>query len=181
MRKACRAVFLDRDGVLNEAIVRNGRPHPPDNLEQLRVFEDATSACARLKEHGFVLAVVTNQPDVARGTQRREVVEAINRKISETVDVDEFFVCYHDNKDGCRCRKPGTGLLEQAAAKFNINLQRSFMVGDRWRDVECGRSAGCRTVFIDWRSRGYTEALTVQPDYIARSLLESTEWILSRE
>jgi transaldolase len=175
---ALRAVFLDRDGVLNEAIRRHGKPHPPADLDQLRILPGVPSAVARLREAGFLTIVVTNQPDVARGAQTREQVEAINGAIRAQVPVDEIRVCYHDDDARCDCRKPGPALIVEAARQHGVDLTASFMVGDRWRDVEAGRRAGCRTVFIDY---DYEERRPMPPaDVNVRSLSEAVEWILSR-
>ncbi len=137
-----RAVFLDRDGVLNRAIVRNGKPYPPASIEQLEIPSDVPDALQELKGHGFELIVVTNQPDVARGTQSRQMVEQMNQRLKSLLPLDDVFVCYHADQDKCTCRKPQPGLLLQAAKKLNIDLSGSFMVGDRWRDVEAGQNAG---------------------------------------
>ena len=151
------AVFLDRDGVLNRAVVRAGKPYPPVSVPDLEILPDVAPALRRLKAAGYRLVVVTNQPDVARGQQRRDVVEGINAALAERLPVDEIRVCYHDDADGCGCRKPEPGLLLQAPAH---DLGRSVMVGDRWRDVEAGRRAGVRaTVLIE---RGYDE-LRIDP------------------
>jgi D-glycero-D-manno-heptose 1,7-bisphosphate phosphatase len=170
------AVFLDRDGVLNETIVRDGKPYPPATLEQLQIPYGTAAALLRLKEHQFLLPVVTNQPDVARGTQARETVEEIDRYLQTRLPLDDFFVCYHDEADNCTCRKPLPGLVLRAAERYGIDLSRSFLVGDRWRDIEAGSSAGCKTIWID---RGYTEK-TPAPDARVRSLPEAVEWILGQ-
>ena len=168
------AVFLDRDGVLNEATVRNGKPYAPASLEQLKIPEDVPLALARLKAAGYRLVVVTNQPDVARGDQRREVVEAINQALGSRLPLDEFRVCYHDDLDGCDCRKPRPGLLLREPAH---DLSRSVMIGDRWRDIEAGQRAGVlATVLID---RGYNENRAASPSVRVSSLTEAAEWILN--
>jgi len=169
------AVFLDRDGVINRSIVRNGRPYPPQRLEDLEILPGVQEALERLKVAGFATVVVTNQPDVARGRQTREVVEAMHSRLAELLSLDEFRVCYHDDQDGCPCRKPKPGLLMQTPI---YDLARSVMVGDRWRDVEAGRRAGCRAaVLIDYDYAG--EELTAEPDVRFRSLAESVDWILA--
>ena len=171
------AIFLDRDGVLNRAIVRDGKPYPPSGPAEVQVLPGVMEAYSALRSAGFLLIVVTNQPDVARGTQPREVVEAINDALCDQVPVDDIRVCYHDDVDGCTCRKPQPGLLLQAARDWGINLANSFMVGDRWKDVEAGRRAGCRTIFIDY---GYAEAQQSTPDCCVRSLREAVDWILNQ-
>src|SRR2546429_2967557 len=110
------AVFLDRDGVLNQAMVRGGKPYPPASLTELQILPGTSDALYALQAAGFLLIGVTNQPDVARGSQRREVVEAINAVLRATLPLAEILVCYHDGRDGCSCRKPQPGLLLQAAA-----------------------------------------------------------------
>jgi D-glycero-D-manno-heptose 1,7-bisphosphate phosphatase len=170
------AVFLDRDGVLNRAVVRNGRPYPPASLEELEILPGAASAARRLREAGFLLIGATNQPDVARGTQRREVVEAMNDRLLTEMPIAAILVCYEDGDD-CPRRKPNPGLLLEAAEAYAIDLPASYMVGDRWRDVEAGRRAGCRTVFID---RGYDERRPDPPaDHVAADLTDAADWILS--
>lgn len=170
------AVFLDRDGVLNEPVVRDGKPYPPAGLSELRIYPDAAAAVARLKEAGYLLIVVTNQPDVARGATTREDVKTINSAIGAALPVDDFLVCWHDDRDACDCRKPKPGLLLEAAGRYDIDLPRSFLVGDRWRDIDAGAAAGCRTVLID---RHYDERQPLQPpDFRANSLAEAAEWIL---
>lgn len=171
-----RAVFLDRDGVINEAIVRGGKPFPPSQIRELRILPGVKAALLQLRGAGFRLIVITNQPDVARGTQTRECVEGMNAWLKSNLPLDEFRVCYHDDADECHCRKPAPGLLLNAAADWHLDLGESFMVGDRWRDVEAGRRAGCTTIFID---AGYTERPPDDPDFRVKSLGEAADKILS--
>jgi len=172
-----RAVFLDRDGVLNEAIVREGRPYPPASLAELRIVSEAAAALRRLKDAGFLLIVVSNQPDVGRGTQSREAVEELNAAVRRALPIDDFYVCFHDGAEGCDCRKPKPGLLVKAAGERNIDLGSSFMVGDRWRDVDAGAAAGCRTVLIDY---GYKErGPEKEPDWRVGGLIEAADRILA--
>ncbi len=173
-----RAVFLDRDGVLNRAIVREGKPYPPRSLAESQILPDARDTLTALKAAGFLLIGVTNQPDVARGTQRREVVEAINAALLAALPLADILVCYHDDRDNCDCRKPLPGLLLQAASKYGVTLSASIMIGDRWRDVEAGRRAGCRTVLLDY---GYEERKAESPpDCTVRLLSEAAAWILQQ-
>jgi len=170
-----RAVFLDRDGVLNKAVVRDGRPYPPASVSELEVLRGVPEGLASLKEMGFLLIVVTNQPDVGRGTQTREAVEAIHAALQRTLPIDDFFTCYHDDADHCDCRKPLPGLILQAAAKHAIDLSQSFMIGDRWRDIESGVSAGCETIWIDY---GYSEqGPLVAPDARVICFSDAARWI----
>lgn len=171
-----RAIFLDRDGVINRAVVRDGKPHPPATLAELDIPADVPPALRAASSAGFVLIGVTNQPDVARGLVTQDVVDAIHRRILETTPLVDILVCTHDDRDRCDCRKPLPGMLLRAAERYGIDLRASYMVGDRWRDVEAGRRAGCTTVWID---RGYHEAWPVAaPDHAVASLPEAVEWIL---
>jgi D-glycero-D-manno-heptose 1,7-bisphosphate phosphatase len=173
--KKRRAVFLDRDGVLNRAVVREGKPYPPASVAEVEILPGVVEALRRLKEAGFVLIVVSNQPDVARGTTRQETVEAINTFLAEHLPVDRFIMCYHDSIDGCDCRKPRHGMLLAGAREFGVDLASSFMVGDRWRDVEAGIAAGCKTIFIDY---GYDEKHSQTYDYRVFSTQEAVMTIL---
>ena len=170
------AVFLDRDGVLNVAMVRNGRPYPPASLAELKFCPGVEEACAQLKRAGLLLVMVTNQPDIARGTATIDEVNEINRVIQTRLELDDVRVCPHDDSDCCDCRKPKPGLLITAARDLGIDLQSSFMVGDRWRDVAAGHAAGCRTVFID---HGYAERRPENPNLVATSLAAATPDIIS--
>ena len=174
-----RCVFLDRDGVLNKAIVRNGTPYPPNSPEELELSSDAVAGCEQLKQAGFRLVVVTNQPDVGRGKQTRELVEAINQRLAELIPVlDRLEVCFHagaEHGEPCECRKPKPGMLERAAAALDIELSASWMIGDRWRDIDCAHAAGCRAVFID---HGYREPLREKPDFTVTTFREAVAIIL---
>ena len=170
-----KAVFLDRDGVLNRAVVRAGKPYPPDTVDQLEILPGVPEACSALKEAGLTLVLVTNQPDISRGTRSRQEVDAINGAVQSRLAIDDVRVCPHDDKDHCACRKPAPGLLLEAARDWNISLETSVMVGDRWRDIEAGKRAGCKTVFID---HGYSERKPDSPDLTVASFAEAVPWIL---
>jgi len=172
-----RAVFLDRDGVINRAIVENGKPHPPASLKELEILPGVPKALRALKAAGYLLIVATNQPDVARGILTRQGVEAINAALLAALPLDDILVCYHDNQDHCDCRKPQPGLLLQAADKHKIDLAASFMIGDRWKDIEAGRRAGCRTILVD--SDYAEEGLETKPDHRVHTLPEAAAVILA--
>ncbi len=166
-----RAVFLDRDGVLNRTLVIDGTPHPPANVEELELLPGVPEALRILAARGFMLIVVTNQPDVARGTQTREMVDMTNAALRAALpELDDILVCYHDNADGCACRKPKPGMLLQAAATHGIDMARSFMIGDRWSDIAAGRAAGCVTFLIDMP---YSQRERCAPHFTAADLLDA--------
>ena len=175
-RAARRAVFLDRDGVLNRAFVRDGKPYPPASLAELEILPGVPETLESLRNAGFLNVVVTNQPDVGTGKQRRDVVEAMNRQLVEALALDAVKVCYHTDLDACACRKPKPGMLIEAAAELGIDLGKSFMVGDRWRDVAAGQAAGCLAFFIDC---GYAEKRPKNPYVSVKSLPEVLGHILA--
>ena len=170
-----RAVFLDRDGVINRAMVRDGKPYPPANLAEMEILPGVLDALTKLHNAEFMLIVVTNQPDVARGTTPMASVEEINHYLYSCLPIDEFRTCYHDSGDGCDCRKPLPGAIMAAAIQHGIALGGSYMVGDRWRDIEAGQRAGCKTIFIDY---GYDEKQPESVNYRVRSLKEASQFIL---
>jgi D-glycero-D-manno-heptose 1,7-bisphosphate phosphatase len=174
-----RAVFLDRDGVLNHPLVRNGRPYPPSCVADFKLYDDVAEGCGRLKAAEFLLVVVTNQPDVGRGTQTRAAVEAMHRELMAALPMlDRIEVCYHagcERGEPCACRKPETGMLLSAAAALRIDLRRSYLIGDRWRDIDCARAAGCGAILID---RGYHEQLREKPDAIVADFTAAVDLIV---
>jgi D-glycero-D-manno-heptose 1,7-bisphosphate phosphatase len=171
-----RAVFLDRDGVLNEAVMRGGKPYPTSSEAEVHIAAEAPAALARLKARGLPLIVVTNQPDVARGAQTIEAVEAIHSRLRRELPIDDILTCFHDDADECACRKPKPGLILKGAMRHSIDPGRSFMIGDRWRDIDAGKEAGCFTIWID---RGYRErAPRCAPDVRVASLSEAVTQVL---
>ena len=173
-----RAVFLDRDGVINRVVLRNGLPHPPPSADEISFFPGVGEAIDRLRRADFRIIVATNQPDVANKLQQREEVEAIHQRIRQAFQVDDVRVCYHSDADGCRCRKPKAGMLLEAAEEWFLDLKQSFMVGDRWRDIGAGKAAGCRTVLV---GGGYGEPQPDKPDAVVDSLLEASALIISNK
>lgn len=175
-----RAVFLDRDGVLNRPVVRDGLPFPPATLGEFQLYPDVAEGCQQLKDAGFLLIVVTNQPDVGRGTQRRELVETMHSKLRADIPaLDGIEVCLHagaSHGEPCQCRKPQPGMLVQAAATHHIDLPNSFLIGDRWRDIDCAHAARCRAVFID---HGYREMLREKPEFTVANFREAVTTILN--
>lgn len=176
------AVFVDRDGTLNRQLIRDGQPHPPQTLAEFELFDGVPVACAQLAAAGFTLVVATNQPDVARGTQSLAVVEAMHAKLLALVpSITRIEVCYAPGQGvphpDDRRRKPEPGMLLDAARDLGLDLARSWMIGDRWRDIDCGRRAGVRTVFIDF---GYAEELHAAPDFTVSSFPEAARIVLAQ-
>ncbi len=172
-----RAVFLDRDGVINAAVVKDGKPYPPASVEAMQILPGVAEALISLRRAGFALVVVTNQPDVARRTQTRAAVDAIHARLRAELPLDAIYACWHDDADDCRCRKPKPGLLVDAAAELGLDLTRSFMIGDRWRDTAAGLAAGCQAIFVD---RDYSERRPTEFAVKVEGLPEAAEWILER-
>lgn len=173
-----RAVFLDRDGVINRVVLRDGRPYPPSSVDELEVLPGVAEAMRMLKRAGFRIIIVTNQPDVATGLQRRDTVEAIHERIRRVLPIDDIKVCYHVDEDRCTCRKPKPGMLLEAGKEWSLNMGKSFMVGDRWIDIRAGRAARCKTILV---GDGYAEGPIEKPDAVVNSLFEASVLILSKE
>jgi D-sedoheptulose 7-phosphate isomerase len=171
-----RAVFLDRDGVINRAFVRDGKPFPPPTPQELEILPGVPEALRELKANGFELLLVTNQPDVGRGKLSVQTLDAMHEDLRAHLPLDDILVCCHTDRDKCDCRKPMPGMIIEAARKHNIDLAASFMVGDRWRDIDAGYNAGCKTILIDY---GYSERPPDhEPDLRVRSLREAADWII---
>ena len=171
-----RAVFLDRDGIINAPVVRNGKPYPPSTLDSVEILPGVKDALIELKEAGFLNIVATNQPDVATGKQSRAVVDAIHEKMKSELALDDIRVCFCVEGPDCPCYKPSPGLLIEAAKDWGVDLSKSFMIGDRWRDVGAGQSAGCITFFVDYQ---YKEDLIYRPDFTISGLPEAVKLIIA--
>lgn len=170
------AVFLDRDGVINRTTVRGDTPYPPNCVNEVEILPGVAEAMQCLARLGLPLIVVTNQPDVARGTQQKVAVEQINAFLKSSLPITASYTCYHDNADACDCRKPKAGLLFRAAEEHGIDLRQSFMVGDRWSDVVAGAAAGCKTFLIDLP---YSQGHRCTPDYTIADLPEAADRIIA--
>ena len=163
-----KAVFLDRDGVVNKAFIRNGLPTPPISLNELEILPGVKESILRLKKLNYICLLVTNQPDVSRGKIEKKNVIEMNNFLKKEIELDDIFACYHDDKDNCKCRKPKPGMIIQASNKWDIDVRKSFMIGDRWRDIQAGINAGCKTFFID---NNYNEDKLVEASYTSANLL----------
>ena len=173
------AIFLDRDGTLNAPVVHDGKPYPPTNVDEFVLLDGVIESCANLRAAGYVLVVATNQPDVGRGIQSRESVEAMHAKLLRLVpSITHIEVCYAPGGETPPSpnRKPAPGMVLNAARELGLDLSRSWMIGDRWRDIDCGQNAGLRTIFIDW---GYDEKLRAQPSFVTKTFAGAAGIILA--
>jgi len=166
-----KAVFLDRDGVINKAFIKDGLPKSPTSLNELEILPGVKESILRLKKLNFICLVVTNQPEVTRGKINKNTVIKMNSFLKKKIELDDIFVCYHDDKDNCNCRKPKPGLLLQAKKKWNVDFKKSFIVGDRWRDIQAGKKVGCKTIFLDYK---YKDIKPKNPDFVTDTLLNAT-------
>lgn len=170
-----RAVFLDRDGVINRSTVKDGKPFAPVSLDQFEILPGVHQALLNIRKAGFVSVVVTNQPDIATGKQNWDLVNAMHALLLSQLAIDAIKVCPHTDRDHCACRKPKPGMLLQASREMNIDLSGSYLVGDRWRDIEAGQKVGCSCYFVDY---GYDENLPNKPYVAVKSLFEFSERFL---
>ena len=164
------AVFLDRDGVINKAILDSGRPFSPRKIAELQIIDGVKEAVILMKDKGLEVVVITNQPDLARGYISQSMLLEMHEIISHSIGIDNFYFCGHDDSDDCVCRKPKTGMLLNAALDLKINLKESFLVGDRWKDISAGQEVGCSCYFIDY---SYQEPRPNPPFYTVTSLYEA--------
>jgi D-glycero-D-manno-heptose 1,7-bisphosphate phosphatase len=170
-----KAIFLDADGVLNNAIMRNERPAAPTTLDELAIPNEVKPTLMQLKAAGYLLICVTNKPDVERGLMTQDAVDAIFEKMRHTLPLDDVFICYVEGSD---CYKPKPGLLLTAADKYNITLHQSYMIGDRASDIAAGQNAGCKTIWIN-RNYPHENPPTPAADHTAQSLHDAAQWILN--
>jgi D-glycero-D-manno-heptose 1,7-bisphosphate phosphatase len=161
--------------VINANVERDGKAVAPTSLDQFRLLPGVPEAVTRLRAAGFLIIVVTNQPDVATGRTSLAVVEAMHAEIRRQMPIDAIKACYHIDADQCNCRKPKPGMILEAAEQYGIDLSASVVVGDRWRDTEAGRAAGCLTIFIDY---GYEQDGPNRPNLIVQSLPDAVAYIL---
>lgn len=172
-----RAVFLDRDGVINRSLERGGRPYAPTLMAEFEILPRVAESLLELRRSGFLNIVVTNQPDLKTGKQSPEVLQMMHERLLDELALDAIQVCPHTDEDECSCRKPRPGMLLDAARKLQIDLGSSWMVGDRWRDIAAGQAAGCRCCFVDY---GYVERQPEQPFHSVTSLPEAVAVIVGQ-
>jgi D-glycero-D-manno-heptose 1,7-bisphosphate phosphatase len=168
-----RAVFIDRDGVILHSPVEGGIPRPARSAAEFAYLPGVGEALDLIRKASLVPVVITNQPDVARGLTTRALLEAFHERLRQDHGLVHIYTCFHDDKDYCVCRKPAPGLLQQAARDLDLSLPRSFMVGDRWRDIEAGFRAGCTTLLVR-----HPYSWDASPDVSVSSLLEAAHHII---
>jgi D-glycero-D-manno-heptose 1,7-bisphosphate phosphatase len=170
-----RAVFLDRDGVLVKEVLVDGAPFAPLTVSDFHLAPEAAAQVQRLRDAGLTCIVFTNQPEVARGLLPSDTLETMHRELRARVPVDDVYVCPHVDGDGCNCRKPQPGMLTSAAERWDVRLEQSFVIGDRWRDIDAGRAVGCYTILID---RPYSACETA--DVRVPTLVDAVDAIMAR-
>lgn len=169
-----KALFLDRDGVINKAFIRAGKSYPPSSLEEVSILEGVPEALQLSKKLGFINIVITNQPDIGTGKTTLENVEHINTFLKKELLIDDIYMCPHTDGNQCLCRKPNPGLFIEAQKKWNIDLEESFLIGDRWKDIEAGQRVGCKCFFLDY---DYREKKPAPPYTSIASLLDAVHII----
>ena len=168
-----KAVFIDRDGVINKLVVIYGEKTSPKSLDQFEIFPYVAQATRRLRKD-YLVIVITNQPDVARGKMSEQELKKMNRKLFKLVEIDDLYICTHDDADNCQCRKPRPGMILEAASKWNINLEKSIIIGDSWRDMLAGKRAGIRTCYINHWSNSDG---VIEYDFEAKDLSDAVKKI----
>ena len=169
-----KSVFLDRDGVINKVYIKDGLPRSPNSSNELKILPGVRESIIKLKKLNFICLMVTNQPNVSRKKIDKNSVIQMNNFLKNEIALDDIFVCYHDDSDNCNCRKPKPGLLLQAGKKWDVDFKKSFMIGDRWRDIQAGEKVGCKTIFLDYK---YSEKKPKKPDFVSDSLLNAAHII----
>ena len=147
-----KAVFLDRDGVINHIVYHKevNKPSSPWNIQEFKLIEHIEKPLKDLKNMGFLLFIISNQPDIPRGNIKKGTTEEINKIIYKKYPIKEIMVCSHDDKDNCNCRKPKPGMIFELSGKYNVDLEKSFLIGDSWKDMEAGENAGIKSILIEW-------------------------------
>ena len=161
-----KAFFLDRDGILNKAIVRNGKPYAPITDEEFKINTKFLSTIKYLKSLNYILIIITNQPDVQKKILKRSQVNKFNLLLKNYFKIDDIFVSFSNNNKNYR-RKPNPGMLLEAKNRWNINFRKSYFVGDRKSDIDAGTKVGVKTIFVD---RNYKEKKPVNYNYKIKNL-----------
>ena len=175
-----RAVFFDRDGVLNRLVSRDGMQAAPQRIEDFHLIPDAARLVGQVRQAGFLAFVITNQPDIARGLLPERDLESMTAALRGAVPLDDVMICPHDDPDQCACRKPKPGMLVTLSERWNVDLKRSFVVGDSWKDIEAGQRVGCKTILLAGGDANGPMERSVPPDAVVGSLADAIAWVTER-
>lgn len=170
-----KAVFLDRDGVVNRPIIRKRKPYAPRALFQFKIYKDVKLSITKLIENNFLIIIVTNQPDIGNGLMKKKELDLIHKKLRSHIHIDEIYSCTHSQKEKCKCRKPSPFFLLKAKRKYNIDLFKSYFIGDRYTDMLTAKNANCRPVFID---RNYFETPFMDYVHYVKGIKQAINYIL---
>lgn len=167
------AIFLERDGILNMERLEGTHAAPPMVLEQFQLNHEALEPLQQLKAAGFLLIATTNQPLLSGGTLLRQELDRMHTLLRKSFSLDDIFVCPHDSSDFCPCRKPKPGLLTEAAFKWHINLDKSYVVSNKWQDSEAARAAGCTSLMIQspFNGKGHHDIVLPSLSAVAERIL----------
>ena len=173
-----KAVFLDRDGVINKLMIIDGKSYAPRLLKDFKIFPKVKSDVKKLKNRGFKVFVITNQPDIGNKLIKKKTLNEMHRFLKAKVPVDKIYFCPHTRNDRCKCRKPMPGLILKASCESKIYLKESYMVGDRKIDIDAGLKVGCKTIFVN---NNYYEKKPTRQEKTVKSLHAAVKYILKRK
>lgn len=167
------AIFLERDGILNLCRVERGQQVSPRTLDEFKVNADALAPLQQLKDAGFLLLATTNQPGISRGYLSRRELDLMHIVLRKKLPLDDLLMCTHDEMDHCNCRKPHPGLIREAAFKHHLDLDRCFVVSDKWQDAQAAHNAGCISLLLNspWIGKGHHDFVLPDLNAIVQKVL----------
>jgi D-glycero-D-manno-heptose 1,7-bisphosphate phosphatase len=168
------AVIIERDGILNHPRVEKNQPVPPLRFEDFHINEDAIEPIKELKAAGFLVIVTTNQPGLSRGTQSRRELDLMHGMMRRKFPIDDLFICPHDEMDRCPCRKPKPGLIKEAIWKWQLDMDRSFVISDKWQDAQAAHVMGCTSILLQspWNGKGHHDFVLPDIPSLAQKILQ---------
>ncbi len=170
-----KAVFLDRDGVINKPIIIDGKCYAPRLLKDFKIFPKVKSDIKKLKNRGFKVFVITNQPDIGNKLLKKKTLNEMHSLLKTKVPIDKIYFCPHTKNDRCKCRKPKPGMIIKASNNLKIRLKESYVIGDRKTDIDAGLKAGCKTIFVN---NNYYEKRPTKQEKTVKSLHAAVKYIL---
>jgi len=173
-----KAVFLDRDGVINKPIIIDGKSYAPRLLKDFKIFPKVKSDVKKLKDKGFKVLVITNQPDIGNKLLKKSTLKEMHSILKAKVPLDKIYFCPHTRNDRCKCRKPKPGMIIKASNELKIDLKESYVVGDRKIDIDAGIKAGCKTIFVN---NNYYEKKPTKQKKNVKSLHDAVKYILKKD